>query len=153
MGNIEHSKSFFCGGGKNQIKADPPDINILPGYGNDPRTVDNLLDGVNRTCDDLHMWLAPFTPHKKHVVTITFDQTVPLAMIRVWNYNKSRIHSYRGVRHANMRLDGKVIFEGEIRRAPGHLESMDSFAEVILFTCDDAILKAVEDHDTAVMEE
>ncbi len=44
-----------------EISADPADINILPGYGNDPRTVDKLLDGVNRTCDDLHMWLTPFT--------------------------------------------------------------------------------------------
>jgi hypothetical protein len=44
------------------ITADPPDINVLPEYGSDPRTVDNLLDGVNWTCDDMHVWLAPFTP-------------------------------------------------------------------------------------------
>ncbi len=43
------------------ISADPPDINVLPGYTNDPRTVDNLLDGVNDTCDDMHLWLAPFS--------------------------------------------------------------------------------------------
>ena len=64
-----------------KIMANPADINVLPGccllysalphlccncidrYKNDPRTVDKLLDGVNRTCDDLHMWLAPFTRH------------------------------------------------------------------------------------------
>ena len=34
-----------------QVWADPPDINVLPEYGNDPRTVDNLLDGHNHTCD------------------------------------------------------------------------------------------------------
>lgn len=28
------------------IKAIPPDINILPGYGDDPRTVDKLIDGT-----------------------------------------------------------------------------------------------------------
>ena len=33
-----------------QVWADPPDINVLPEYGNDPRTVDNLLDGHNHTC-------------------------------------------------------------------------------------------------------
>lgn len=32
-----------------QITADPPDINILPEYGNDPRVVTNLIDGVYRT--------------------------------------------------------------------------------------------------------
>jgi len=25
---------------------------VLPGYGNDPRVVSNLVDGVLRTCDD-----------------------------------------------------------------------------------------------------
>lgn len=32
-----------------QISADPPDINILQEYGNDPRVVTNLIDGVYRT--------------------------------------------------------------------------------------------------------
>ena len=27
----------------------------------DPRVVTNLIDGVNRTTDDIHMWLCPFT--------------------------------------------------------------------------------------------
>jgi hypothetical protein len=51
-----------------QIWADPADINILPEYGRDPRTVDNLLDGVNHTCDDLHAWLAPFTSGRNHFI-------------------------------------------------------------------------------------
>ena len=32
-----------------QIRADPADINVLPEYSSDPRVVQNLLDGVNRT--------------------------------------------------------------------------------------------------------
>lgn len=43
-----------------QIWADPPDINVLAEYNNDPRTVDKLVDTHNFTCDDLHAWLAPF---------------------------------------------------------------------------------------------
>ncbi len=43
---------------KEQVLADPPDINILPEYTNDPRTVDKLFDGVNNTCDDMHVWLV-----------------------------------------------------------------------------------------------
>ena len=31
---------------KKQINAEPKDINILPGYSQDPRTIDKLMDGV-----------------------------------------------------------------------------------------------------------
>ena len=27
----------------------------------DKRVVENLLDGINETHNDIHMWLAPFT--------------------------------------------------------------------------------------------
>lgn len=40
---------------------------------NDPRTVDNLIDGCNHTCDDLHAWLAPFTRGKDHFIYMEFD--------------------------------------------------------------------------------
>lgn len=35
-------------------------------------------------------------------------------MIRIWNYNKSRIHASRGVKNIKISLDNKDIFEGEI---------------------------------------
>ena len=41
---------------------------------NDPRTVDNLLDGVNHTHDDLHAWLAPFTGGQSHFIHVDFDE-------------------------------------------------------------------------------
>ena len=44
-----------------QISAFPPDVNVLPGYGADPRTVEKLIDGNYFTNDDLHVWLTPFT--------------------------------------------------------------------------------------------
>ena len=67
-----------------QISADPSDINVLPEYSDDPRVVQNLLDGVNRTRDDLHMWLAPFFPGRPHTVTLTFTSNTILAMVRIW---------------------------------------------------------------------
>ena len=67
-----------------QISADPSDINVLPEYSDDPRVVQNLLDGVNRTRDDLHMWLAPFFPGRPHTVTLTFTSHTTLAMVRIW---------------------------------------------------------------------
>ena len=103
------------------IKADPPDINILPVYGKDPRVITNLIDGVNRTQDDMHVWLAPFTRGKSHSITIDFKHPCHVALIRIWNYNKSRIHSFRGVKDITMLLDTQCIFEGEIAKASGTL--------------------------------
>jgi hypothetical protein len=57
-------------------------------------------------------------------------------MVRVWNYNKSRTHSYRGARHIRMHLDGRVIFDGEIKKAPGQMQGAEQCAEVILFCMD-----------------
>ena len=47
--------------GEADIKANPCDINLLMGYGTDPRTVDKLVDGTYFTNDDFHAWLTPFT--------------------------------------------------------------------------------------------
>ncbi|XP_016100971.1 uncharacterized protein KIAA0556 isoform X1 [Sinocyclocheilus grahami] len=130
------------------IVADPPDINILPAYGKDPRVVTNLIDGVHRTQDDMHLWLAPFTPGRKHVISVDLGVRCCLAMIRVWNYNKSRIHSFRGAREMEMILDGRCIFRGEIAKASGTLSgALDQFGDTILFTTDDDILEAMAQYD------
>lgn len=130
------------------IRADPPDINVLPAYGKDPRVVANLIDGINRTQDDMHLWLAPFTPGCSHTVFLDFGAPHQVAMIRVWNYNKSRIHSFRGVKEVEMVLDGRCIFRGEIAKAAGTLSGgMDQFGDTILFTTDDEILEAMSRND------
>jgi hypothetical protein len=47
------------------------------------------------------------------------------------NYNKSRIHSYRGARDVDITLDGVTIFRGEIARACGGiLGGMEAFGDV-----------------------
>ncbi|XP_054283424.1 katanin-interacting protein-like [Macrosteles quadrilineatus] len=133
-----------------QITADPADINVLPEYDKDPRVVSNLLDRVNRTRDDMHLWLTPFTEGKHHRITITFQQRETLAMLRIWNYNKSRIHSYRGAKDMTVVLDGQLIFQGEVARACGGiLGSTDAFGDTILFTTDEDILERVSQHDDA----
>ncbi|XP_064178298.1 katanin-interacting protein isoform X3 [Anguilla rostrata] len=131
-----------------RIRADPPDINVLPAYGRDPRVVANLVDGVNRTQDDMHLWLAPFTSGRPHVIFIDFHSPCQVAMIRVWNYNKSRIHSFRGVKEVEMLLDGRCIFRGEIAKASGTLSgALEQFGDTILFTTDDEILEAMSRFD------
>ncbi|XP_030338257.1 protein KIAA0556 homolog isoform X5 [Strigops habroptila] len=131
-----------------KITAEPPDINILPAYGNDPRIITNLIDGVNRTQDDMHLWLAPFTPGKPHFIFIDFVDSCQVAMIRIWNYNKSRIHSFRGVKDIIMVLDEQCIFKGEIAKASGTLSGApEHFGDTILFTTDDDILEAIYCYD------
>ena len=49
--------------------------------------------------DDLHMWLTPFTAGRHHYVFIDLGVSRTISMLRLWNYNKSRIHSYRGARY------------------------------------------------------
>ncbi|GJQ72137.1 hypothetical protein Trydic_g3231 [Trypoxylus dichotomus] len=132
-----------------KISANPPDVNILPECNNDPRVVTNLLNGVNRTQDDVHLWLAPYTAGHKHIILIEFYQITTLAMLRIWNYNKSRIHSYRGVREVQITLDGMPIFIGEIKKACGGiLGGVDAFGDTILFTTDESILSAVAANDS-----
>lgn len=132
-----------------QVRADPADINTLPEYEDDPRTVDKLFDGVNLTCDDLHAWLAPFTPGRNHIVEIDFLEHVSLAMIRLWNYNKSRVHASRGARYVEISMDGSFVFKGEVKMATGSadLVDYDSCCEHILFTRDQHILRLIERYD------
>lgn len=141
--------SVFLSDVDTQLSADPPDLNVLDhGDRVDPRTVDKLVDGHYFTCDELHAWLSPFTRGQNHFVYFDLDYPLALSMIRVWNYNTTRIHSYRGARYVEISLDGKPIFKGEIRRAPGSvLEDVDACNECILFTTNASILHLIEKYD------
>jgi len=68
-------------------------------------------------------------------------------MIRIWNYNKSRIHSYRGAKLIQMELDGQTIFRGEIKKAPGNTKNPEDCCEIILFTEEDAVLEMIDTND------
>ena len=50
------------------------------------------------TCDDAHVWLAPYAPGALHTVTVALGGRVTLGAVRVWNYNKNRPHTLRGAR-------------------------------------------------------
>ena len=135
------------------LSANPPDINVLPEYDSDPRTIDKLIDGNNHTSDDMHVWLAPFSQGGHVEIEIDFMNSETLSMIRIWNYNKSRIHSYRGARWVQLFLDEAKIFDGEVKKAPGNLLHSHQCAEVILFTFDDDILAMIEAEDRILESE
>jgi len=47
------------------------------------------------------------------------------------NYNKSRIHSFRGAKDVIIKLNDIIIFYGEIAKASGDdMGSLDSFGDV-----------------------
>lgn len=67
-----------------QIRANPPDINVLPENERDPRVISNLIDGTNRTQDDVYLWLAPFVQERPNTITIEFEQQSTIGMVRIW---------------------------------------------------------------------
>lgn len=60
--------------------------------------------------------------------------------MRIWNYNKSRTHSFRGVKEVSVLMDKLLVFKGIIRKAPGSMSFKTSqneqLFELILFTDD-----------------
>lgn len=69
-------------------------------------------------------------------------------MIRIWNYNKNRIHAYRGARYVQITLDDVVVFRGEVQRAAGTTATdAESCSECILFTTNPSILGLIEKYD------
>ena len=68
------------------------------GRGGGGEGVGRLVDGVNLTTEDAHMWLAPLPPGTPHTLTLTLGTPSHVTAVRVWNYNKSLEDSYRGVR-------------------------------------------------------
>ena len=137
-----------------QVSAEPPDVNCLEGSdGGDPRTTDKLFDGTCHTCDDLHAWLTPWGLRDVVKLVVDLSKVEILSMVRVWNYNKSRQHSYRGARLVRISLDGDMIFEGEIRKACGSLSGPDECSDAVLFTTDDEVVRVIEERDEMLYPE
>ncbi|KAH8072285.1 DUF4457-containing protein [Aureococcus anophagefferens] len=120
--------------------------------GHDPRTPENLCDGVT-TLPTSRAWLCPFDAAEPPTVTLELapasQPPTTLAMLRLWNYNASRTASTRGARFLRCFLDGVKIFEGEVRQAPGTLEDCRDEAECVLFTYDAGVLATIEGRDDA----
>jgi hypothetical protein len=72
-------------------------------------------------------------------------------MIRIWNYNKSRIHSFRGAKEILIKLDKQMVFAGEIMKATGTLTlkpgSNEQIFETILLTEDERLLNKIASSD------
>jgi hypothetical protein len=87
----------------------------------DPRQLSNCLDGVNVTCDQLHTFLCPMqSPVVIHMDLVDEgDLPVTVAIFRCFNLNTSRIEAFSGVKDAQLWMDDQLVWQGEIKRAPG----------------------------------
>ena len=114
------------------MTADPPDINSM-GFGmEDGRTLDKLVDGVNLTTDQEHMWLIPFTPGGHHTLDIYLPREYEVLALTVWNYNKTAEDTFRGAKRVDIRMDGDLVSPPSgaiIRKAPG--ESWYKFGQTL----------------------
>jgi hypothetical protein len=109
-----HMRRIDMGAGV-AIDAYPRDINSVPGHSGDTRTLDKLVDGVDSTVDDNHMWLAPCLSRKDggsipdQWLSFTFAEPIAVAGVQLFNYNKNAGDTHRGVKYMCVSVDGKEI--------------------------------------------
>ena len=82
---------------------------------------EKLIDQNYRTRDEDHIWKCKFD-RKEIELKLEFDAVRQIGLVRIWNYNKSRIYSYRGVKDLLIFLDDAKIFDGQIEKAHGELK-------------------------------
>jgi hypothetical protein len=68
-----------------------------------------ILDGVNVTTDEDHMWSTPFLDGDVIVLTISFPVVVYVAALRVWNYNCTADLTYCGVRSLYLDINYQLM--------------------------------------------
>lgn len=86
------------------------------GYEDDARTPDKLVDGVNNTTSEDHMWLFPFTMGGEHSLVLTLAEESDVYGLRVWNYNRGQEAARtRGARQVRVLVDGLDVCEAELR--------------------------------------
>ena len=64
-----------------QLDARPRDLTSV-GCFDDPRVLENLVNGVNNTANDEYMWLIPFTSGSEHFIEIRFTKVQPVVGLR-----------------------------------------------------------------------
>jgi hypothetical protein len=137
---------------RTRVTAEPPNLNVLPDVVNDPRTEDKLVDGYYLTSDDMHSWLAPLNQNNPNRVRIDLGQKTTISLIRIWNYNKNRVHTVRGVKEFCIKLDGMLMFFGVLAKASGDSSDGGANAEWLTF-CRDDLFPKIEAHDWLTQRE
>ncbi|KAH7714252.1 Protein K04F10.2 [Aphelenchoides avenae] len=111
-----------------------------------------LLCKTCKSTDRNGMWMCAYRQETQPItVTIKLAEVQTIAMIRIWNYNESRVYALRGVRRLHIQLDGAFIFKGEISCAfSSETDGIES--DTILFTTNECILNEIAEHDVFLTE-
>uniref|UniRef100_A0A915PT46 KATNIP domain-containing protein n=1 Tax=Setaria digitata TaxID=48799 RepID=A0A915PT46_9BILA len=139
---------------------DRPQIDKMKTNANITRgSLDNVFKNRDvhlSTNDPRKMWSARYDNLSELLyIEVQFIQPESIAMIRIWNYNESRVHALRGVHVLRIELDGVIIFQGEISCAFTSESVEESMGDVgtILFTTNDTILELVAENDKCLRED
>uniref|UniRef100_A0A0N5BPA2 DUF4457 domain-containing protein n=1 Tax=Strongyloides papillosus TaxID=174720 RepID=A0A0N5BPA2_STREA len=83
-------------------------------------------------------------------IKAVFKKAEIVSMIRIYNFNKSRVDMMLGVRFIEIRLDNLPIFSGEISTSFGLSDGYGTIGDTILFTTSDEILEEVRKNDISL---
>jgi hypothetical protein len=103
-------------------------MNSIPNNGQDHRTLDKLINGINNTTDDKNMWLIPFNMGEDHFIKVDLGRFTTVCAVKFYNYNKSPEDSLRGVKLVAIKIDGKLVTPAKgvlVRKAPGFILEFD----------------------------
>uniref|UniRef100_A0A915JUU1 KATNIP domain-containing protein n=1 Tax=Romanomermis culicivorax TaxID=13658 RepID=A0A915JUU1_ROMCU len=106
---------------------------------------EKLFDGCYKTTDEKHLWSKRMRDAKNLcvLISVTLTNRTKLAMIRIWNYSKSRVYSNRGIKNLDVYFDEDLIFSGDLEKMVG---------EIILLTTDEEILEKIVANDSNLDE-
>lgn len=123
------------------LHAMPDSVRHLAGMEKDVRTLDKLVDGVNATRDDRHMWLVPNTIGIPALVWVCLEEPMSLSKVKFWNYSKT---PKRGVKEFAIFVDDNMVYKGLLRQAGPMSEP--SKPQTVLFTNDADVMRHERDH-------
>ncbi|CAG9534229.1 unnamed protein product [Cercopithifilaria johnstoni] len=120
-------------------------------------SLDNVFKNgeANPSTNDPHkMWSARYDNLTELLyIEIRLKEQENIAMIRIWNYNESRVHALCGVHDLRIELDGATIFQGEISCAFTFESEQEFMGDTILFTTNDTILELIAENDKCLQRD
>jgi len=111
---------------------------------------ERLIGDALNTKDENKHWYYPLDNNLPLIIKLKFDDPEQISMIRVWNYNCSRIHAAKGVKDLIISNyeDSSLLFAGRIKKATGLLTKPRKNFEAILFTSEKCIFANIAKNDS-----
>lgn len=118
---------------------------FLPINNNNERIVNNNMN----TSDQNRNWAYKIGLNLPIHINIDFNKKIKISMIRIWNYNRSRIHSIRGIKKIVITdIEHEILlFCGDIKKASGNTRNPFKNFESIFFTENKNIISQIAKND------